>query len=871
MPQQAEPIDQGEAQRFLSLLGKQQKTARLRAFPHRLNPNRSAIGARKGPFNLSTATQWQQEGRGVYLVINEGGDSKKDITHCVAVFIEWDNRPIDWQLNAWRTFGLEEPTFIVTTGGKSAHLYWVLQTPAPPDQWAPVQAALIEYCNADPACKDASRVMRLPGAAYIGPNGTPTGQTTIAAVSGKHYTLNQIQSWILPDEFADLPDTNPFTHLNLDDPTSPPSDYPPRPLEQIEEALSFIPRRTAGTNTYEIYRNILWGLIKACEEAGSNREMAIALMEFHSPSKHCGWDIEQVARSGGDEITAATFWWHARQHGWRQPAPARTTSGGTTPSIPPTNTPTQPAAKQSAPPPLTLAEVRDRFAYAVANGASRQDLEALRIELADASGISHAALRDLLRSIEQEEEADHSIAVEVANIRAEADRKGIGQAITLEAILPPSVASALRIRCKSLPVDDIAALMTYLVTVSGVIKLGTELVASEAADYRVPLNLYGALVARSGAKKSPLSRILVNAPTHEIRLDLARAHTRAIAKWQEDCRGVKPADRPEPPKATYISVSDATVEALAAQLQIQEEKSMGLLLHRDELAGMFGSLGQYKNGKGGDEEQLLEAYDGSGFRSLRVATTGGGRFYERCHLSIWGTIQPAVLQELVADGDASGLWARFIFIPLPERVVPIPDAETYQEQQLSSAAAETLASVCRAVYVMPRTTYTLSPPARAFFVRYEATCQAEALRATIPAQSALMGKAAGKALRIAALLHLIGLVATDGHANAQISEDCMSWACLLTDQLNAWTLSLHAAVASGGANDLMRLIHRLAAATGGPIRWKEVVARLSKKQRRELDSAAVAKAMHALAQLGAGEVETTDRGSVSYRATGELA
>ena len=60
----------------------------------------------------------QLEGRGIYLVINDGGDRKSEITACRAFFVEWDDRPIDWQLNAWRELGLPEPSLIVLSGGQ---------------------------------------------------------------------------------------------------------------------------------------------------------------------------------------------------------------------------------------------------------------------------------------------------------------------------------------------------------------------------------------------------------------------------------------------------------------------------------------------------------------------------------------------------------------------------------------------------------------------------------------------------------------------------------------------------------------------------------------------------------------------------------
>jgi hypothetical protein len=330
-------IDRGAAQQFLSLLGKDPASARLRAFPHRANPAKGEIGARKGAFDLAVAEQWQREGRGVYLVINDGGDRKSEITACRAFFVEWDDRPIDWQLNAWRELGLPEPSLIVLSGGKSAHCYWLLQNPIPPQEWEPLQAELIAYAGGDPHCKDASRVMRLPGCWYIDAGGEPTALVELVHVSGQRYSAEDIALALLPDEFAEpAAEPAPQQAITLEQPNEGPGtgiplpnlydeDFgPPRPLEEIRNALAAIPRRVAGSNTYADYRNILWGLIEACEQAGHDRELAIALMEAHSPSLTCGWDIRQVASSGGEQISAATFWFHARQHGWLPPAPVHT-------------------------------------------------------------------------------------------------------------------------------------------------------------------------------------------------------------------------------------------------------------------------------------------------------------------------------------------------------------------------------------------------------------------------------------------------------------------------------------------------------------------------------------------------------------------
>ena len=44
---------------------------------------------------MKSIKEWQKDkdGHGVYVVINEGGDRDKDITHCNALFSEWDDQP----------------------------------------------------------------------------------------------------------------------------------------------------------------------------------------------------------------------------------------------------------------------------------------------------------------------------------------------------------------------------------------------------------------------------------------------------------------------------------------------------------------------------------------------------------------------------------------------------------------------------------------------------------------------------------------------------------------------------------------------------------------------------------------------------------
>ena len=304
-------LDYAQTRQFFSLLRKQKADLRLRAFYPSGHPFKSSDSGRKSEPKKATVEEWQSEGRGVYAVINDGGDTDSEITQCRAVFCEWDDRPKDWQVDAWQHLLLPEPTFQVDTGGKSIHNYWVFAEPIPVDDWKSIQTRLLDHADADRSLKNPSRVMRLPGTFHIDADGNAGDLTTIIHTSDKYYTAGDIEKVLPSRKMHDkMIEANRY------------SDYKARTLEEVREALSKVPPRKPGTGTYHIYRNLFWGLIKACEEAGSNRDEAISLMQSNSPS----WKgLHQIASSGGEKVTAGTFWYWAKHFGWRPPSPPQKT------------------------------------------------------------------------------------------------------------------------------------------------------------------------------------------------------------------------------------------------------------------------------------------------------------------------------------------------------------------------------------------------------------------------------------------------------------------------------------------------------------------------------------------------------------------
>jgi hypothetical protein len=245
------PINVDEIRAFMRALNKPAESTRLRAFFPSGHPFKAGDSGRKAAPTRAIVEEWQAEGRGVYVVINDGGDTDSEITTCRAIFCEWDDRPKDWQISAWQDLNLPEPTLQVDTGGKSIHSYWVFADPIAPEQWRSLQRRLLEHSDADRTLKNPSRVMRLPGTYHIGPDGTVGEQVSIIHQSDAYYTPEQLD--------ACLPDEPTHTHLIK---ARQFTDYKPHTLNDVQDALNCIPVAIPKSGQYPLFRNLMWGSLK---------------------------------------------------------------------------------------------------------------------------------------------------------------------------------------------------------------------------------------------------------------------------------------------------------------------------------------------------------------------------------------------------------------------------------------------------------------------------------------------------------------------------------------------------------------------------------------------------------------------------------
>ena len=166
-------INAGQIKQHLTTLGYNLgDTVYIRAFYPSDDPRKNEDKGRKTQTKklnqlIDITNQYQEEGRGVYIVVNGGGHTDKNVSAARAIFYEHDNLDKEIQEKLWETLGLPEPTFQVDTGGKSIHSYWVFSEPLNVLDWKELQADLLEFSDADRTIKNPSRVMRLAGANHI--------------------------------------------------------------------------------------------------------------------------------------------------------------------------------------------------------------------------------------------------------------------------------------------------------------------------------------------------------------------------------------------------------------------------------------------------------------------------------------------------------------------------------------------------------------------------------------------------------------------------------------------------------------------------------------------------------------------------------
>jgi hypothetical protein len=319
-----------EAETFLQLLGKDPACTWFRnLIPTPVKgslPNVNRGGRDLQGFDQA-ALEADNQTASIYFITGDadqatgkaGAVTDADVHSCRSVFVEWDDQPIDWQVQAWRELGLPKPTAMVQTGGKSVHCYWRLSEPMAPAEWRVLQKRLIDYTGGDTHCKNPSRLMRLPGFRYIDKaTGKPTNRRAELIHQAEiGYTAAEIEA-CLPAPAKQQPII-----------ANPDNAYEPRGIDDINAAAKYIPRRIGDQGTYRSDRNALCGCSAAMAAAGvvDADGAALALLGHLWPSVSAARQVLESTTTRN----AASFWAIARQHGYDL---KRGDSAPTRPAIP---------------------------------------------------------------------------------------------------------------------------------------------------------------------------------------------------------------------------------------------------------------------------------------------------------------------------------------------------------------------------------------------------------------------------------------------------------------------------------------------------------------------------------------------------------
>lgn len=98
--------------------------------------------------------------RGIFFVVNSGGNSDRKINKINAQFFECDTLSLGEQMENISKFPLE-PSIIVQTK-KSLHVYFLIKN-GKVEKFRDIQKKLAKHFNGDGSCINESRVMRVPG------------------------------------------------------------------------------------------------------------------------------------------------------------------------------------------------------------------------------------------------------------------------------------------------------------------------------------------------------------------------------------------------------------------------------------------------------------------------------------------------------------------------------------------------------------------------------------------------------------------------------------------------------------------------------------------------------------------------------------
>ncbi|MEG4397212.1 DUF3987 domain-containing protein [Microcoleus sp. BROC3] len=496
------------------------------------------------------------------------------------------------------------------------------------------------------------------------------------------------------------------------------------------------------------------------------------------------------------------------------------------------NAPSQEAAKVLKHPKFEVSDIsnmKQEIRELVGQNLKRSDLTIAIATLSQKYRRQHQEVRSLYLELEEELEQEaqsHDTRVGVEQLLASK-----AASVKLSEIFPESLAAPIEIVAQRMNLKPECYALALICGGSRFIKNGSStMLVEEWNRYRCrTAGYFGALIAESSQMKTPVLNAMITDPLAMMRQKYQakfeaekKAYTEELERWKNS-KDENKGPMPDAPVEKVIYITKATWEGIAGM--VGRSPSQGILWLSDELAGFFNSANQYRGGKGSDKEDLLEAWSGNGAVVARAAGTTVN--VGAVSLSIYGNIQPKVLEPFLGDGsDNNGTFARFDFVQQPPALTQITLGLP------SIDITPMLQALYEKIDATPVMEFELDEAAKKLFVDYYNHCQRVKFDHPNQGMRAMLGKAAEKVGRVATILHCIHAAHLGVEVSHKIPVHQVAAAIKWVEYTTQQALSINLEVSSPDAleSNLVKII-ALAEQKGGSVTVREVLQSFNPKYR----------------------------------------
>lgn len=503
-------------------------------------------------------------------------------------------------------------------------------------------------------------------------------------------------------------------------------------------------------------------------------------------------------------------------------------------------------------PPKREHSLRDRIIKILAKEQTQSQQKEALIELAKTTSYSLRNIEQLAQIIASEIDFGIDTAAASQNLKTLLSTRKTK--LNLERYLEPWFAKQLVATAKAMSTAPEFLFTTLLSAAASRIGTAAKVIIKPSGQYTQPMVIWSAIVADSGAMKTPAQRIIIE-PLIARETEAAAAYKLQLKEYETESewrKHQKKADLEEaiasvkPTRKRYIT-KDITMETLQ---RIHGENPRGMLYYRDELVGMHKSRNVYRGGVGADEEAELDQHNGSAIiydradKSVCLAHSAVSRT---------GSIQWEVLADIMGDHrDSNGQFARWLFCAAktPKRYLKL----TTDDADLETGLPQTLEQLYENLESLASRDYLLSFDAKQLFEIWQnQLVDAECEEPEGSGINLVYPKIEGYTARLALWLHIVNATLRDESPSQAISGQTME----LAIELAAYFLWQHKLIHSKNSPhptgvSLLMKIHSFAT------RFGQATASALKsgiRALKKMTTAQIRELMKATAQSGMGQIQ----------------